>query len=260
VPWPSVTGVHTNAWTEVFLNPYASHPYEVPISRAPVDARVSFLRHVGLLTFGGLATASITGAISMVAILAAPEILMNRFVMLAVVFGAMFGTQAIGSSIGRTADRSGQLARFVAGTALEGVAFGYLFVIAAVGSAAIYGNPLVVLGQASVIVGLSVLGMVAYLMTGPKNLSLIGSAIAVMGLPMLGLMVFSAVFPIGGTLGLLLSVGFVVMSGGALLYNLNHVMHTMSTSQPVSAAFHVTLGILTFFWNVVMLLLKLQRR
>ena len=49
--------------------------------------------------------------------------------------------------------------------------------------------------------GLTVVGMVAYLLTGPKNLSLIGGAMAALSLPMLALMVISFVFPIGGVFG-----------------------------------------------------------
>ena len=102
--------------------------------------------------------------------------------------------------------------------------------------------------------------MVMYLLTGPRNLSMIGGALSVMTLPMLGLMVIGLFFPFGGVFGLLLSVGFVAMSAGGLLFNLNQVIHRMSTDQVVPAAFHITIGILVLFWNVVTLLMKLQRR
>jgi uncharacterized YccA/Bax inhibitor family protein len=77
---------------------------------------------------------------------------------------------------------------------------------------------------------------------------------------MLALMVISFVFPIGGPFGILLSVVFVGLSAGGLLFNLNQVMHRMSTDMVVPAAYHVTLGMLVLFWNVLSLLMRLQRR
>lgn len=66
--------------------------------------------------------------------------------------------------------------------------------------------------------------------------------------------------PVGGVFGMLISAGFVVLSAGGLLYNLNQVMHTMSVRNTIPAAYHVTLGVLTLFWNVLVLLMQLQRR
>jgi FtsH-binding integral membrane protein len=240
------------------VNPYAN-PYSVPASRAPVEERVSFLRRVGLLTLGGLMIATVSGALSMMALIAIPA-LANTWVMFIIVMGSMFGAQAIGSSLVSSEDRATQLGGFVLGTALEGVAFGYLFLAATLMSMSLYENPFVFLGQGFALVGLTVLGMVAYLLTGPKNLSMIGGALATLSLPMLALMVLSFVFPIGGVFGILISAGFVALSAGGLLYNLNSVMHQVSTRHGVQAAYFVTLGILTLFWNVVVLLMKLQRR
>jgi len=137
---------------------------------------------------------------------------------------------------------------------------GYLLLTATIASAELYSNPLIFLGQAFSLVGLTVLGMVAYLMTGPKNLSMVGSALSTLALPMLALMVFSWFFPVGGIFGILISAGFVAISAGGLLYNLNAVMHSMRTSDTVPAAYHVTMGILVLFWNVLVLLMRLQRR
>ena len=58
----------------------------------------------------------------------------------------------------------------------------------------------------------------------------------------------------------LVLVVFVVVSAGGLLYNLNHVIHHMSTEMHVPAAYHITLGILVLFWNILVLLMRLQRR
>lgn len=235
------------------------NPYRVPAMEAPVDARVAFLRKVGALTLGGLA---ITGLVSvaMAALIVAEPLLLSRWVSLAVMLGAIFGSQWIGRSLVASPSSATQISGFVAGTALQGVAFGYLVLMAVAVSASAYANPFVLLLQAVGLVGLTVLGMVGYLLTGPKNLSVIGGAMSALALPMLALMVLTWVFPIGGIAGILLSVVFVGLSAGGLVYNLNVVMHQMGTDEVVPASYHVTLGILTLFWNVLVLLMRLQRR
>jgi len=236
-----------------------TNPYGVPVARAPAEARVGFLREVGLLTGGGLIVSGLTATISAAAILAVP-MLLNRWVAMIVMLGAIFGSRALGGSMIRSPARSTQLAGFLAGSGLQGIAMGYLLLTATIASAELYSNPLIFLGQAFSLVGLTVLGMVAYLMTGPKNLSMVGSALSTLALPMLALMVFSWFFPVGGIFGILISAGFVAISAGGLLYNLNAVMHSMRTSDTVPAAYHVTMGILVLFWNVLVLLMRLQRR
>jgi FtsH-binding integral membrane protein len=236
-----------------------ANPYLVPVAEAPVDARVAFLRKVGGTTFVGLVFAGLASMVSMAAILTVPA-LQNQWVSLAVMLGAIFGSRFIGDSMVNSEDRTTQLAGFAVGTGLQGVAMGYLMLAAILLSAELYSNPLILLGQALGLVGLTVVGMVAYLLTGPKNLSLIGGAMAALSLPMLALMVISFVFPIGGPFGILLSLLFVGLSAGGLLFNLNQVMHQMSTDRVVPAAYHVTLGMLVLFWNVLSLLMRLQRR
>ena len=236
-----------------------TNPYGVPVSRAPAEARVGFLREVGLLTGGGLVVSALTATLSAAALIAVPA-LMGRWVSLAIMLGAIFGARAIGGSLVRSPERGTQLLGFLAGTGLQGVAMGYLLLTAVLLSAQLYSNPLIFLGQAFALVGLTVLGMVAYLMTGPKNLSMVGSVLSTLSLPLLALMVFSWFFPVGGVFGIIISVGFVAISAGGLLYNLNAVMHSMRTTDTVPAAYHVTMGILVLFWNVLVLLMRLQRR
>ncbi|MEQ1501618.1 MAG: Bax inhibitor-1 family protein [Myxococcota bacterium] len=234
-------------------------PWQVPVSDASVEARVSFLRRVGLLTMGGLVVSGVTAVGSAFAVMTF-DILSQRWVSLAVMLGALFASRAVGGSLVASPDRTTRLGGFALGTALQGVAMGYLLLTAVMLSAQLYANPLVFLLQAFGLVGLTVTGMVAYLLTGPKNLSMVGSAMSTLALPMLGLMVFSWIFPMGGVVGILISVVFVALSAGGLLYNLNQVLHQMSTEDDVPAAYHVTLGVLTLFWNVLVLLMRLQRR
>lgn len=235
------------------------NPYAVPVSEAPVDARSAFLRKVGVMTFGGLLVAGIASLVSMSAVLLVPP-LQNTWVMLGVMLGGIFGSRYVGDSLVYSQDATTRAAGFVLGTGLQGVAMGYLILAAVTFSMELYANPLIFIGQALGLVGLTVTGMIAYLLTGPKNLSMIGGALAALSLPMLVLMVASFVFPIGGVAGILISLLFVGMSAGGLLYNLNQVMHRMSTDMVVPAAYHVTLGMLILFWNVLSLLMRLNRR
>lgn len=236
-----------------------SNPYDVSVARAPVDARVRFLREVGVLTLGGLTVSGLTATLSAAALLALP-FLLGRWVSLIVMLGAIFGSRAIGGSLVRSESRATQMLGFLAGSGLQGVAMGYLLLVATLASAELYSNPLVFLGQAFALVGLTVLGMVAYLLTGPKNLSLVGSTLATLSLPLLGLMVITWIFPVGGIFGVLISAGFVALSAGGLLYNLNAVIHQFRTRDTIPGAYLVTMGILTLFWNVLVLLMRLQRR
>ncbi len=236
-----------------------SNPYEVPAIAAREDERASFLRHVGLWTAGGLLTAGATSLVSTAAVLFVP-ILQQQWVALAVMLGSIFAARGIGGSLVYSDSATSRVAGFFAGNALQGVAMGYLMLSAILLSAELYANPMVLLLQALGLVGLTVTGMVAYLLTGPKNLSLVGGALSAMALPMLGLMVITAIWPVNGVFGVVLSAVFVAISAGGLLYNLNEVLHRMSTNMVVPAAYHVSIGILVLFWNVLSLLMRLQRR
>lgn len=236
-----------------------SNPYAVPVVAAKESDRASFLRKVGAWTFGGLTIAGAGSLASMTALLLFPA-LGNQYVALAVMLGAIFGSRFIGSSLVHSESGATRVAGFVAGNALQGVAMGYLMLVAIFMSAELYGNPLAMLGQAVVLVGLTVTGIVAYLLTGPKQLSMVAGALSALSLPMLGLMVITAVWPVGGTMGVVISVVFVGVSAAGLLFNLNQVMHRMSTDMVVPAAYHVSIGILVLFWNVLSLLMRLNRR
>jgi FtsH-binding integral membrane protein len=236
-----------------------SNPYAVPAIDAGDDARSSFLRKVGLWTAGGLLFAGSTAVVSTGAVALVPA-LQNQWVSLGVMLGAMFGSQALGRSAVYSDDATTRTLGFVAGTGLQGVAMGYLVFVAMLASWSLYASPFVFLGQALALTGLTVVGMVAYLLSGPKNLSLVGGLLSALSLPMLFLMVVTLFFPVNGVFGVLMSLVFVAMSAGGLLYSLNAVMHQFSTSMVVPAAYHVSLGVLSLFWNLVVLLMKLQRR
>ena len=236
-----------------------ANPYQVPVADSAVDARVAFLRNVGGMTLMGLVFASVMSVASMVAVVAIPA-LQGRWAAIGIMLGAMFGARFIGDGMVNSPDRTTQLGGFAVGTGLQGIAMGYLMLAATSLSYELYSNAFLIIGQGLGLVGLTVVGMVAYLLSGPKNLSMIGGAMAALSLPMLALMVVSFVLPINGPFGILLSLLFVGLSAGGLLFNLNQVMHRMSTDMVVPAAYHVTLGMLVLFWNVMTLLMRLQRR
>jgi len=148
---------------------------------------------------------------------------------------------------------------FTAGSVLQGIAVGLLLVTATLVSAEFYANPLVIPFQAMFLVGLTVMGMVMYLLTGPKNLSIIAGAVSTMFLPMIGLMVLTVVYPLNGIMGVLVSGVFVLISAAGLLVNMNQVMHKFSVNMPLAASFHISVGIVVLFWNVVVLIMSLRR-
>ena len=234
-------------------------PYEVlPVSRAPVPARVAYLRKLGLLTLVSLGITTISAISSMVVIASVP-VLQNQWAALALMLGGIYGGQMIGGSMVVSREASTRWLGFILGSGMAGISVSYLLMAAAVLGQAQLGSPLAFIAQAGGLVVLTVLGMVIYLMTGPRELSMVGSALSVLTLPMLGLMVITFFFPVGGIFGIGLSALFVLVSAGGLLYNLNEVMHRMSTEMVLAGAFHVSFGVIVLFWNVLTLLMRLQR-
>jgi FtsH-binding integral membrane protein len=241
----------------------ANNPYAVPAAEAAVEERVTFLRKVAGLTFVGLCISGATSMAMAGAIALAPGILGNQIASMVLMLGGIFGARFVGSSMvygGESATT--QYTGFVLGTMLQGVAMGYLLLTALLFSANVLGNPLMLLFEAIGLVTLTMFGMTVYLLTGPKKLSMIGGFLSAVSLPMMVLMVVSFAFPgqFGGVMGLILNVVFVGISAAGLLYSLNNVMHRMSTNMVVPAAYAITLGILTLLWNILTLLMRLQRR
>jgi len=241
---------------------YADNPYARPAIEAKVEDRVVFLRKVAGLTFLGLLISGGSSLVTAAAIAMLSNILMGRGVSLVLMLGSLFLARMVGGSMVRSETPAVQYGGFVFGTMMQGVAMGYLILSALLLSASQFGNPLVLLVEAVALVSLTMFGMCVYLLTGPKNLSMIGGFMSAVSLPMLLLMVVSFAFPslFGGVFGLIINVVFVGMSAAGLLYSLNSVMHKMSTEMVVPAAYYVTMGILTLFWNILTLLMRLQRR
>ena len=240
---------------------YADNPYAVPAYEAEVADRVSFLRKVAGLTFLGLTVSGSTSVLSALLVMALP-FLGSGYMPMIVMLGALFAARAVGAGLVHNENTGVAMAGFLGGTALQGVAMGYIILAAVLVSAQAFGNPFFIIFEAMALVALTMMGMSAYLLTGPKRLSMVGGFLSAVSLPMLVLMVVSFVFPslFGGVLGLIFNVMFIVVSAAGLLYSLNSVMHKMSTNQAIPGAYYVTMGILTLFWNILTLLIRLQRR
>ncbi len=240
---------------------YADNPYAVPAYEADVADRVSFLRRVAALTFLGLTVSATTSVLSASLVFLVPA-LSSGYLPMIIMLGAIFAARGVGAGLVYNENTGVAMAGFIGGTALQGVAMGYLILAAVSVSAAAFGNPFFIIFEAMGLVALTMMGMAAYLLTGPKNLSMVGGFLSAVTLPMMVLMVVSFVFPslFGGPMGLIFNLLFVVTSAAGLLYSLNSVMHKMSTNMAIPGAYYVTMGILTLFWNILTLLMRLQRR
>jgi FtsH-binding integral membrane protein len=239
-----------------------SNPYATPAAEAPESARVAFLRRVGLLLFASLAISGTTGVLSAVTIfgLAAAGVVLPAFVQILLMLVGLYGAQFVGGAMTRSPSAGTRTVGFVLGSVLQGVALGFLLLAATFVSAEAMANPLVLPFQALALVGLCVTGMVVYLLTGPKDLSLVQAGVGALFLPMLGMMAIGIFFPVNGVLGLIFSLVFVGVSAAGLLVNLNQVMYRFPTHLATAAAFHLSVGIVVLFWNVLSLLMRLQRR
>lgn len=221
--------------------------------------RAAMLRTMAAWLMGGLVTAGVVAVLSSMAILAVPA-LQGRWASLGIMMGGMLVAQYPARSMVHAGNKAG----FFLGMGAMGAAMGYLMLVAVSVGASVYGGdgvgPFTLILQAGGMTGLTVVGMAGWLWSAPKDLSMVRGAMAVLGIPMLVLMVVSFVFPIGGTLGLLMSMLFVGVSGAGLLYNLNQVLHVSRPGDEVASSYEVALGVIVLFWNLLVLLTRLNRR
>ena len=238
-----------------------SDPYEVlPVAQAEESARVTYLRQVAMLTLGSLVITAVSAVVWMYMIGMFPEVLTQTYVAMGIMLGGIYGAQFLGNNMVASQSQGTRITGFVLGSSLSGIALSYVVGAAAILGAEVFGDPLRLIVQAGGLVAMTVLGMVIYLMTGPRNLSTLGSILGVLWLPMLGLMAVTWLFPVGGTMGLVFSAIFVAVSAGGLLYSLNQVMHQYSTDMVMAGAFHISTSIVVLFWNILTLLMRLTSR
>ncbi len=235
-----------------------------PLSYAAPDERVEYLKKVLLWTTGGLALSAITGLLTATAIYVAAAaglggIVLNQITSLVVIFGSYGIAHYLAP---RLVFGNQKVLGFGVGAVFQGIAMGYLLFFAGMMSYELHGSPFTLAGSALALTGLTGFGMTAYVWTGPKNFSMLGAALSALFLPMLILMGVGVVFPslFGGTMGIVLSAVFVVVSAGGLLYQINQVMHRLATNQHIEGAYLITMGLLVLYWNILTLLMRLNRR
>ena len=230
-----------------------------PVIYEEASTRAAFLRKVGVMSFFGLIVAMATGTISAAVLMIVPGLL-NQVVSIVVMLGAWGMVHFVARPMVYTESSATRGTGFLLGAAFQGIAMGYLLLAAVMTSLDLFGNPFVLIGQALGLTGLTAFGMMLYLLTGPKRLNYIAALMPMLGLPMMVLMVISFVFPVTGTFGILLSGAFVAFSACGLLYQLNTVIHKLPVNMATQASFEVMIGLLVLFWNVLSLLMRMQRR
>lgn len=230
----------------------------VPVAHASEADRITFLRRTLAWTAGGVGIASFTGVLTALALAFMPGLVSGYMPMILIL-----GMWGITNFVARPMVFGGaKVAGFLLGTAAQGVAMGFLLLVAAIVSASALGNPLALIGLAMGMTFFTGVGMTAYVYTIKRDFSLIGAGLSALFIPMLILMAVSFAFPawFGGTLGIVLAGVFVVISAAGLLYQLNQVIHDYRTDMHVEGAYTIAIGILVLFWNILSLLMRLTRR
>ena len=224
---------------------------------SPVE-RLSALRGVLLYTVVGLAIASVSGVISALAI--APVILSGGMFGMIIILAAMYGGQFMGIKL---ASGPNPHLGLLVGSTLMGVAMGPMLYVAWLFGLQGAGNGFALIGQAMGLTVLTAVGMLGYVWTEKRDFSLLRAGLSAMILPMIALMVIGLFFPSAmgtGGLGLVFAGAFVLFSAGALLYELNNVVHSVDNDRVILASFMLTVSILVLFWNILSLLMRLQGR
>ena len=228
--------------------------YGQPIAAAPIEERSQFLQQVALRTLGGLVLTAIVAVFSTLFI--APMVIQaGTIAILAVVYGSFFGAQFLGRKLVYGANKA---AGFVVGTTLQGIALGFLLLIAIVTTAP--GEGLALIGYSLTMVVLSTAAMLLYVTIDKRDFSFLRAGLTMLSIPMLVLMGLQLVLPMNGTAGLIVSGVFLAVSVGTLLYQLNAVLHTYPVEMSTEAAFELTLSIVVFFWNLLAFFLRFKRR
>ncbi|MCO4747754.1 MAG: hypothetical protein KC912_23365, partial [Proteobacteria bacterium] len=229
-----------------------------PLTLANADARNAYLLRVTALTGAGLVLSALSGTSTALLIAAFPAIVASRAAQLVLILGSMAIANYAARPLAFSQSMPAAVSGFLLGSVFQGVAMGYLLLIAYVMGVGAAGNGLFFIGQAFGMVALTTVGMVLYLSTGPREFSMIRAGLSMLFLPMLLLMGVSFVFPIGGTIGLLMSLAFVGVSAAGLLVQVNDVMHRFRTDMVIAGSYTIMMGMLILFWNLLSLLLRLN--
>jgi len=227
------------------------------VATASGEERATYLRKVLGLTFLGLSVAAVTGVMGVFVLLMVPSML-SGFVPMGIVLGSWAITNFVARPM---VFGDNKWLGFFLGTIANGVALSFILTLAVLISAADFGNPFVLIFMALGLTGASGAGLAAFAFTQRRDFSLIGALLGALFIPMLILMAVSIFFPalFGGTLGLVLSAVFVVVSALGLVYQLNEVIHNFRTDMQIEGAYSISIGVLVLFWNILSLLMRMRR-
>ena len=239
--------------------------YADAVSDVSAADRVTYLKRVMLWTLGGLSFTALVG-------LATTALLYGALAAgVTAVFSPMVSGIAILACFGiahwlaPSLVFGGQkvLGFFVA-TFFEGISFGWLL-LSAIAMGMQEGNPFGLVSMALLLTAATGAGMTAYVWSGPREFRLLGAALSAITPALLLLMVASFVLPmvapglLGGPLGLGLTALFVLISAAGLLWQINSVLHHLHTDQHIEGAYLITMGVLVLYWNILTLLMRLNR-
>ncbi len=226
-----------------------------PAVSGPSEARIAFLRKVGLLTFGGLSLTAVIAVISMLTI--APIVMRVPFGAFAGILGTFFFAHYFCRKL---VYGSAKVPGFLLAIAAEGVSFGFLLLTTILyAGPEHFGEGVMIVAKGMGLTAAAAFGMLVYVWFNKSDLSMVRAGLSVLGIPMLVLMVLQFVFPVGGVFGLILCAVLVAVSGASLLYALNVVVHDMDDDMHVEAAYEITMKLLVLLWNIIQLLNRLRR-
>jgi hypothetical protein len=230
----------------------------VLVAGAAVEERRAYLRRVlGIATLG-LVVAGVVGIASMLFI-ATHTTVLRGFGPMVIILGCWAITNFLAQPM---VFGNSKWAGFFLGTAAQGVALGFLLLVAVVMSKQDFGNPLTLIGMAIALTVVAGIGITSYVLAEPHDFSLLRAGLAATFLPMLVLMAVGFGFPnlLGGTAGIIVAGFFVLISAAGLLYQLNLVVHKFTTHMHVEGGYIIAIGVVVLFWNILSLLLRMRRR
>ena len=188
------------------------------LSLAKPSVRVEYLNKVMAWTSAGLFFSGLTGTM-MAAFLhfSGLTFLRSPMVSLVVILGCFGLAQHIAPKM---VFGQKKLAGFLMANIAQGVAMGYLLLSALIMGQFTSGSAFALIGPALGLTALTAGGMWVYVMSGPKDFSILGGLLSAFSLPMLVLMAVGFIAGpsiLGGVFGLIFHGVFVAFSAGALL-------------------------------------------
>ena len=230
----------------------------VVVADASVEARRAYLRRVLAISCFGLLIAAVVGIISMFVIALNP-IFLGGWAPMLIILGCWALTNFVAQPMVFGVRKwSG----FLLGTSTQGIALGFLLLVAVLASRQDVGNPLTLIGMALLLTVVAGVGITSYVLTERREFSLLRAGLGATFLPMLVLMGVTFAFPnaLGGTAGIVVCAIFVLISAAALLYRVNTVVHHFTPDMTVEGGYLIAIGVIVLFWNILSLLLRLRRR